>query len=137
MSAVDIEAEKKKLLDTYNTWMDANSKIDVSGILVPVTDSTVFYPPNQKSLSGRKKIRETYQQYEGIKFESYTHEVDRIEVSDSGDFAYLLLRASHSAVVDGDLWEEDIKGVVVWKKIGGEWKVMVDCWNKDPPKEEE
>jgi ketosteroid isomerase-like protein len=135
MSSVDLEAEKQRLLKVYNAWMDSMSRIDVSGIMIPVVDSTVMYPPNQYSQKGIDTIREVYRQYEGVEFESYTHNVERVEISSSGDLAYIMVRASHSAFVDGALWAEDIKGVIVWKKINGDWKVMVDCWNQDPKEE--
>jgi ketosteroid isomerase-like protein len=111
-------------------------KIDIPGIMVPIVDDTELYPPNQPSIKGRKAIRESYEPLQGMKFESYEHKIERVEFSESGDLGYIMLTASHSAFVEGVLHEDEIKGVIVWKKIDNEWKVMVDCWNLDSPKEE-
>jgi len=137
MSSVDIEAEKQRLVKAYNSWMGALSSVDVSEIMVPIVDDTELYPPNQPPLKGRNDIRELFVPLQGMKIESYEHNIERVEVSESGDLGYVMLTGSHSVFVEGELHEEYVKGVIVWKKIDGEWKIMVDCWNQDPQKEEE
>ena len=63
-------------------------------------------------------------------WESYTLTVEFVDVSSSGDLAYvrgtdLLKNKTPEGVVD-----DPAKWVDIWKKIDGQWKVVVNIWNR-------
>jgi ketosteroid isomerase-like protein len=69
-------------------------------------------------------------------FNTYSGTIDAIEVSASGDLAYarghdkISLRTSEGIVIEAGKW------VDIYKKLDGEWKVVVSIGNIDKPREE-
>jgi ketosteroid isomerase-like protein len=58
-------------------------------------------------------------------------------VSESGDLGYVIMSVTHTVEMGGETHVYDAKGVKVFKKMDGDWTLVTDCWNNNPPMGEE
>lgn len=66
--------------------------------------------------------------------EGFTLTTDDVQLAESGDIAYEVgTYTSRGTSPEGEAYDETGKFVVVWKNVGGEWKVAADAWNVDAP----
>jgi uncharacterized protein (TIGR02246 family) len=125
MSQIDIEAEKKAILKIMNDYIKAHNNKDLEGTLKPYSEELKFLAQGIP-IVGKTALSEMVQ--EGFK-EDYTHSMDilHIDVSDSGDMAYIIgknKRVSHSDEGDAAI---EYKALGVFKKENGEWRTVSLC----------
>jgi len=130
MKIVDKEAEKaairQLLIDTFKAENDG----DLEKYLTFFHEDLVSLPPGMSITTGKKFVHDGVE--EAMKtLELSEHEVTHVEVSDSGDLGYVV--ATYRMVFDGpDGRLEDVgKFHSSFKKVDGEWKFKVQCWNND------
>jgi ketosteroid isomerase-like protein len=96
----------------------------------------VFMMPNEQIFVGtgtiRKKIESQFADSTNL-WEKYSWTIDKIEVSSSGDLAYVRGTSRESKKIANGIVEEMGKGIDVFKKENGEWKVVLSIWNSDKP----
>jgi ketosteroid isomerase-like protein len=94
--------------------------------------------PNKPISIGLQSIRKTQESWFAdttVLYNTYTSIIGNIEVSASGDLAYargtsrLNRNMSNGSIQEVDNW------IDIWKKIDGEWKVIVNIWNIENPME--
>ena len=124
-----IEAANKKFIEAFNKGDVAT----VAGLYA--TDAKVL-PPNSQMVEGRQNIQAFWQSL--VKMGAKLSQLETTHVESHGDLAYEvgtytlnIQPASGQAVTDTG------KYVVVWKRQGGEWKLVADIWNTNMPAAEQ
>jgi len=124
-----IESLKK----THEKWNEALTEFNIDKIMSFIAEEAIFYGPDTLPILGKQAIRENYQAYGDIELLEYNETVHKIEVSESGDLGYVLLRINpHRLKFGNEVYVSDYKGVTIWKKNDDHWKVLVDCYNRNP-----
>ena len=128
--ASDTTDEARAGIEATNAqFMAAVGHGDAAGVAACYTEDAQLMPPNGQLVSGRAAIQETMQGFidsgvGGLLLES-------IEVQGHGDMAHELGRATLTDA-DGQVLDES-KYIVIWKKVGDEWKLHRDIFNSDLP----
>jgi uncharacterized protein (TIGR02246 family) len=133
---VDTQAEAEKIRHISNQWAEAVAARDIDAC-------TTFYAPdglemidNSPAVEGREAIYEWYANWLLDTNITNTFQGEMIEVAAAGDLAYE--RGTWHFFVEtpeGPI-EDEGKYVIVWKKIDGEWKAIIDISNSDLPFDE-
>ena len=131
MNKVDVEAEKKLIVRLNQEWIEAEVRKDVDFVMKLVAEDVLFQPPNMPPIRGREALRELGTEF--VKhLVSASSELERVEVSASGDLAYIMLSCCY--VMEGPV-EEKFNVLKVWKKVCCEWKLVAGCFNSQKPPE--
>ena len=129
---VDIEAERASIRELGRQWRDAVTANDFDAILGFYAESAMEMPANTPIAVGHQAIRTWYESWLTTEVVNiWTTEV--IEVAASGDLAYEFGTYDFSMdMPDGPI--EDIgKYVLIWEKINGQWKAIIDISNSNLP----
>jgi uncharacterized protein (TIGR02246 family) len=114
-------------------WLALVKAKDAAGIAQLYTDDGAVMPPNGPIGKGRAAVQETWASMMQTPGFDLTINPEQIVVSSSGDMA-LDRGAYRLTVASAGAPESDIgKYVVVWRKMGGEWKAAADIFNSDSP----
>ena len=132
-AAVDTGADEQAIRGHVDRWMQLVKAKDAAGIAAFYADDGAVMPPNAPIGKGRTAIQQTWASMMETPGFDLTITPEQIVVSSSGDMA--LDRGTYSLAVapDGTTQTDTGKYVVVWRKIGGEWKVAADIFNSDLP----
>jgi uncharacterized protein (TIGR02246 family) len=100
---------------------------DTAKIAALYTEDAQAFPPNSTRADGRAAIQKMWADFlaTGVK----KIDLKTLEVEQSGDYAYEVGTYSISGEADKHL--DHGKYVVVWKRVGGQWKLFRDIWNSD------
>ena len=131
--AVDTGAEEQAIRGQVDQWLKLVKAKDAAAIAKLYTDDGAVMPPNAPAAKGRDAIQQTWAGMMGTPGFDLTFSPEQIIVSSSGDMAldrgtYRLAVAPH-----GTAQTDTGKYVVVWRKIGSEWKAAADIFNSDLP----
>ena len=88
-----------------------------------------IFPNNARIIQGQDAIAARFKLPEGVK--ALTHKTEAEDILIEGDTAYdhgYYSGSTQSA--DGTVSGFKGKYVIVWKKIGGKWKMYLDIWNR-------
>ncbi|MBC7827511.1 MAG: DUF4440 domain-containing protein [Chitinophagaceae bacterium] len=135
-SKVDTKAEGEKLMQLSRDWSKSASTDSVEKTLSYWADDAVVMSPGQPPIKGKNAIREMMQSMSKIPGFHIRWEPLSVEVSNSGDLAYLIEQnqVSYNDSLGKTITEYN-KAVTVWKKQpDGSWKNVVDMWNAGPSK---
>jgi uncharacterized protein (TIGR02246 family) len=110
--------------------MQARDAAAVTAFYAP--DAQLF-PPNQPVATGPAAIRSAWAEDFRLPNIDLSFDPERIDVAASGDMASDVGRYRVSLDGPNGRISDSGKYVVVWRKAGGEWKVMADIWNSDLP----
>jgi uncharacterized protein (TIGR02246 family) len=102
---------------------------DARAVAAMYTEGGQLYPPNQKVVAGRAAIEQFWKS--AMDSEVKGVELKTAEVESLGDSAveagtYTLTRR------DGTTFDRG-KYLVLWKWVGGAWRLHRDCWNSNDP----
>ena len=130
--AVDFQAEEQQIRQMTQEWYDAENRKDVDAIMLFIAEGCVLQGPGMPMIEGKETIR-TVMATLLESMVSITGGPMTIVVSESGDIAYQY--GTSIAIFkgpDGE-FEDPEKYLFVWKKIDGEWKVVVGSFSSDKP----
>jgi ketosteroid isomerase-like protein len=98
-----------------------------AGDTAKIAEDAQAFPPNSTRADGRAAIQKMWADFlaTGVK----KIDLKTLEVEQSGDYAYEVGTYSISGEADKHL--DHGKYVVVWKRVGGQWKLFRDIWNSD------
>jgi uncharacterized protein (TIGR02246 family) len=126
-------APEQTIREHVHHWGELVNAKDAAGIAALYTEDGAVMPPNAPIAKGRAAIQQTWgsmMQAPGFALEIVP---EQIVVSSSGDMA--LDRGAYRLTIapGGSAQTDTGKYVVVWRKIGSEWKAAADIFNSDLP----
>jgi ketosteroid isomerase-like protein len=133
---VDTLAEADKIRNLEHQWTAAIQSKDIDKNLSFFATEAVAMDPNFPIYVGLPAIRtgfETWFSDTTILFKLSLDIIDTIEVSASGDLAYVRGSSRHIQNMQSGLSESSAKWIDIWKKFDGNWKVIVNISNSDKP----
>ena len=134
MAEVKRQADEQKIRDLDVQWGEAACRGDLDAVVAFYAADGSLVWPGQAAFHGTAAIRGAWQdmfrQYKGLNLR-FTPE--RIDVAGDGGLA-----SDFGAVAlgyDDDKGRQEVtaKYLVVWRKDGGEWKVLYDSYNSNTP----
>ncbi len=132
-AAVDTGADELAIRGHVDHWLQLVKAKDAAGIAQLYAEDGAVMPPNAPIAKGHGAIQQTWASMMGTPGFGLTFVPEQIIVSSSGDMA--LDRGTYRlTVAPGGTTQTDTgKYVVVWRKIGREWKAAADIFNSDLP----
>jgi len=132
-AAVDTRADEQAIRGQVDRWLQLVKSKDAASIAQLYTDDGALMPPNTPIGKGRDAIQKAWADMMTMPGFDLGIMPEQIIVSSSGDMA--LDRGTYKlAVSPGGKPQTDTgKYVVVWRKVGGEWKAAADIFNSDLP----
>ena len=134
--AINIRAEARAINAIEEQWTAAIIAKDIDKILSIFVPEAVVMNANTPACIGAQPIRESLESWFAdatILHDTFKSAIDTIEVSASGDLAYVRGNSRLSISTPGGIVEETDKWITLYRKINGEWKAIVDIWNSDMP----
>lgn len=132
-SATANTADEDAIRAQVAKWLQLIKSKDAAAIAQMYDEDGAFMPANASIGKGRAAIEKNWAGMMATPGFDLTFAPDQIIVSSSGDMA--LDRGTYRLTVapDGKPQVDTGKYVVVWRKIGGEWKAAADIINSDLP----
>jgi len=129
--SLSIEAEKQKLNDLALKLREAERNKDFETTMSFFTEDSVLQSPDAPQLEGLDGVRAFLEELFQLPMEDFESGPERIAVSAGADMAYEL--GWYKMPFDGPEGrvEDEGKYTIVWRKIDGEWKYLVGCWNSN------
>ncbi|NAS14268.1 YybH family protein [Poritiphilus flavus] len=122
-------AEKERLMQGVREFSKAYMAGDYDAIADAYTTDGKIFPNNAPIIEGREAIKKRWIIPEGSRI--LHHEINPDEIRFLGDYAYDYGTYNGKTLTKGG---EEIpwrgKYVVVWKKVGEDWKMYLDIWNR-------
>jgi ketosteroid isomerase-like protein len=120
---------EQAILDRDAHWNAVLAAHDLDGVVGMYSPDASLMPPNAPRVEG-EALRATWKAMLGAPGMKLVLKPEVVTVAVSGDLA--TDRGSYVLNIDGAP-EDRGKYVVVWKKVGGEWKAFQDIFNSDLP----
>ncbi|MEM7380472.1 MAG: nuclear transport factor 2 family protein [Bacteroidota bacterium] len=122
-------AEREKLMQGVRAFSRAYMDGNYDAIADAYTTDGKIFPNNAPIIEGREAIKKRWIIPEGSKI--LHHEINPDEIRFLGDYAYDYGTYNGKTLTKGEK-EISWKGkyVVVWKKVGEDWKMYLDIWNR-------
>lgn len=129
----DTAAAESAIGAVNQRWLELIRNKDSAGIAQLYAEDGAVMPANEKAAVGRQAIGEWWSRSMQTPGFDLTFSTDQLVLSKSGDMA--LDRGTYrlAATPPQGAINDTGKYVVVWRKIGGEWKVAADIFNTDLP----
>ena len=120
-------AQKAEIAAANAKWMEFFNKGDFAGIASLYTVDAAAFPPGAPMVRGREAIGEMWK---GLAEKVTDPNVTTLDVKALGPAAAREI-GTFSLKTKGPSPQEIIgKYVVVWEKVGGDWKLAADIWNE-------
>ena len=132
-AAVDAGADEQAIRGQVDRWLQLVKAKDAAGIAELYAEDGAVMPPNAPIGKGRAAIQQAWASMMNTPGFNLTFNPEQIVLSSSGDMA--LDRGTYKLAVapKGTPQTDAGKYVVVWRKVGGEWKAAADIFNSDLP----
>ena len=132
-AAADTGADEKAIRGQVDHWLQLVKSKDAAAIAGMYTDDGAVMRPNGPIGKGHDAIQKTWASMMQTPGFDLSFAPEQIIVSSSGDMA--LDRGTYKLAVapKGTPQNDTGKYVVVWRKVGGEWKAAADIFNSDLP----
>jgi uncharacterized protein (TIGR02246 family) len=132
-AAVDTAGDEQAIRAQVDHWLQLVKAKDASGIAALYAEDGAVMPPNAPIGIGRPAIQQTWASMMQTPGFDLTFNPEEIVISSSGDMA--LDRGAYTLTIApaGTTQTDTGKYVVVWRKIGGDWKAVADIFNSDLP----
>ncbi|MBM3812127.1 MAG: DUF4440 domain-containing protein [Acidimicrobiia bacterium] len=133
--AVDLEAEKKAVMEMEASWVKAAAAKDVEAFVAFYADNAVVLEPNKPAHHGKEAIRAGLKEIFGLPGFALSFQSTRVEVAKSGDMAWSTGGYTMSFQdPKGNTMNDRGKFVTAFEKdAAGQWKVTADMFSSDLP----
>ncbi|MBI1198897.1 MAG: DUF4440 domain-containing protein [Phenylobacterium sp.] len=121
--------DQQAIIDRDAHWNDVLAAHDVDGVVAIYADDASLMPPNSPRAEG-PGIRAVWTALLGAPGMKLVLKAEQVTVAKSGEIA--IDRGTYVLDMAGAPQDHG-KYVVVWKKVGGEWKAFHDIFNSDLP----
>jgi len=110
-------------------WLAAVDARDIMSITAVYSDDGVFLVPNAPLARGHEQVASVWTQLLSAPNLSLVWAPESVEVAQLADLAYEV--GTYQLGLDGPSGrvEDHGKYVVVWRKVGGDWRVAADIFN--------
>lgn len=131
--SADTHADEQAIRGQVDQWLKLVKAKDSVAIAALYAEDGAIMPPNAPIGKGRAAIQQTWASLMATPGFDLTFVPEQIIVSSSGDMA--LDRGTYKLAVapKGTVQTDTGKYVVVWRKIGSDWKAAADIFNSDLP----
>ncbi len=132
-NASDAAADEQAIRANVDRWLEAVKAKDAAAIAQFYTEDGAVMPPNMPIGKGHAAIQKAWADMMATPGFNLRFTPEQIVVSSSGDMA--LDRGTYRLTVSpaGTPQTDTGKYLVVWRKVGGEWKAAADMFNSDIP----
>lgn len=115
-------------------WKKAVAGYDLTRTLAAYADDAIMMEPGAPAYVGKQALREQWARIMNDNYFALSWSVAALEAS--GDLGFTRGRYDVTYSIENrDLFDQVGKYVVVWKKLGNDWKVAIEIYNPDgPPK---
>ncbi len=127
--------DEQKIRELETAWVAAAAAKDVEKTVAPYAAEAVVYAPNAPGATTKDAIRTAWKEMLSAPGASISWKVSKVEVSKSGDLAYVTGTYEDTQTdASGKAVKDNGKLVAIYKKqADGNWKVVVDIWNSNLP----
>jgi len=131
---MNYDSDLKQQIDALNAGaMAAFGRGDADALAAGFTEDGRFLGPNAPIASGRAAVAAAWKQMRALPNVTAEWSATHVEGALSGDLAYEVGTYKLAFDADGRRIEDRGKYVVVWKRVGGTWKIAADIINSDLP----
>jgi uncharacterized protein (TIGR02246 family) len=132
VSEGSLATEEQTIRDLDRQWVAAVAAKDVERTRAFYAPDAVFMAPNAPTASG-DALRAAWAQMLGMPNLALTFSPTQVRVSGDGTMAYDV--GTYSFAFDGPHGRVQDQGkyLVVWRKVGGQWKAAADMFNTNAP----
>jgi ketosteroid isomerase-like protein len=137
--SVNIKAEEDAIRKLEADWTVLNQKRDIGKVMEMYAPDAIIMAPGQIVATGLEPIRKQFESSfadTSLLWDTFSWTSEKVEVSASGDLAYIKGSNSMRMKTPDGIIEEADKGVDIWRKIDGKWKAVLTIWNSNKPPEE-
>ncbi len=129
----DPQSEETVIRELDRKWAEAIVAKDLDRTVAHYADDAAFLAPNAPATSGKAAIRTAWDDLLKTPGLSLTFGPTTVRIAHAADMAYEI--GTYTMGLDGPSGrvEDDGKYVVVWTRIGGDWKVAADIFNTSRP----
>jgi uncharacterized protein (TIGR02246 family) len=129
LAAMPAVAQTKATMQKLNDrWAEAFNKGDAAAAAAMYTEDAYVLPAGAAMVKGRPAIeamwRQNMQQFDNVKCTT-------IDVKPLGGSAAAEIGTCSFKTKAQPPQDDALKYAVVWRKEGGQWKLMQDIWNSD------
>ena len=122
-----------QIKDRNETGLAAFKQRDFATLEALFTSNALLLPSNSPPVEGPKAIAAVWKSWSELPNVEIDFGANRIESSASGDMAYDYGWYTFDFDTDNGRVMDKGKYIVVWKKVGGVWKVAADIFNTNLP----
>lgn len=129
---VDLTKDAEAIRNLENQYTVAIRNKDVDKILTLFSLDGVMMQPAKTIIIGAQDIRKKYESDfadTSYVLNTFSGAIDLIDVSVSGDLAYVRGNNRYNIKTATGIVERTEKWIDVWKKIDGQWKCVAGIWN--------
>jgi uncharacterized protein (TIGR02246 family) len=126
-----LSADEQKIRELNQKWVAAVQAKDATGAAAFYAPDAAMLPAGAPIARGKAAVAGAWQQLLSMKNINLTFASTNVIVSSSGDMAYDIGTYQMSFDSDEGRVKDVGKYVVVWKKVGPDWKVATDISNSD------
>jgi uncharacterized protein (TIGR02246 family) len=119
-------AQKAEIEAMNVRWMELFNKGDFAGVASLYTDDATAFPPGSGMVKGRPAIEAMWKT---MAEQVSDPKVTTLDVKPLGQFAVREIGTFSLKTKAPAPRELTGKYVVVWEKVGGDWKLAIDIWN--------
>lgn len=114
-------------------WLDLIKAKDAAGIAQLYAEDGVLMAPNMPVAKGRDAVQKAWADMMTLPGFDLSFATEQMTVASGNDMALDRGTYRFAATPDGNRFDDNGKFVVVWRKVGDEWKVAADIFNSDRP----